>query len=58
VAGLDHGENIDAVAGAAALHQQYTPRAAELRAREHGDAFLLGRQRNRLYIGVGEGAVD
>ena len=42
----------------ARLHEQHPARAAEVRAREQADAFLLGGKRDGVDSGVVQGAVD
>jgi hypothetical protein len=55
---LDQGQHVDAVPGAARLHQQDSARAAEIGAGEQRHPFLLGGQRYRAGLRVGERAVD
>jgi hypothetical protein len=55
---LDQREHIDAISGAAALHEQNAARAAEIGAGEQRHALLLGRQRNRMHSRIGERTVD
>jgi hypothetical protein len=57
-AAFDQRQHVDAVAGAAALHQQDTASAAEIGPGEQCHPLLLGGQRDRLGSGIGERAVD
>ena len=56
--GFDHRENIDAVTGAAALHQEYAAGSAKVGTGKHGDAFLFGGESNGVHIRVGQRAID
>jgi hypothetical protein len=57
-AALDQRQHIDAIAGAAALHQEDSAGAAEVGAGEHRHALLLAGQRHGMDLRVGQGSVD
>jgi hypothetical protein len=51
-------EHIDAIAHTAGLHEHYPARPAEMGPRQHGDPFLLSRQRHGMDFRIFERAVD
>ncbi len=51
-------QHVDAVADAAALHEKDAARAAEIGPGQQRHALLLGGQRHRVHVRVGERAVD
>jgi hypothetical protein len=57
-AALDQGQHVDAIAGAARLHQQDAARAAKIGAGQQRDTLFFRGQRDGLRTGVGERAVD
>jgi hypothetical protein len=50
---LRQRQHVDAITGAARLHQQHTARAAKIGAGQQCHAFLLGRQRHRMDARIG-----
>jgi hypothetical protein len=57
-AALDQRQHIDAIAGAAALHQQDTAGPAEVGTGEHRHPLLLSGQRHGMDLRIGERSVD